>query len=1858
MASVPRLDESTKAEKLALRALEFFVDSNVYVRTNGNLDSVFNELKLALRLMAVRNPNAQSHALRSALGMLIEGICLRPDSGKIRLDLLGLLIRMVDQKNGYKYNPMKHLAISGLGYLVRHVRAENKQVATNVYIVCLESWKVAPQTPETLKYRQTIIWTLTQAVNNNVSIPQAKISARAARSIIESSSDAESVKRSFQLLTELCKIEAGQHYMLKRLEVVYALFHKSGASFEDEEVRQASAAFYCASLLHLNPPEFKFSFVTVIQLYTKLSQQQHNTEAAHNYRLDGYIRLLKCLLAHFMQTANDVTSELDDWLAPTITQIHLTAAKDLFMFIYSKLTDAAKITAINTLLKLVTQAQPEGRSPKGSILLESTLACLDTAISSVGFALEPIAEPIQLATLGLLMNDNAVSDQAEITPEKSETGSNVHARSSSWSSSKGSSNSADQISRSNSTSKAVAKSTKTSHAHNAAHNVGIQSLSSMSQMLITSCLVSLVNISPSLLVPTMELCLKQFDSMHNLNSQKTAIAYVLSAMTAESQKLSLYSDMGLILKTIDIAVYLVKKRENFEGYNIAWILFSGIFRLGSDAVRHLVPQLLVLWGSHLSADACDSQASVERTLTGLYAFLVHNPNLVTKDVAYRIGKMLTIVWNNIESTQPNPLIRGRLLQCFERILDFQKDLCPASLLMKYVAHFSSTGSYDKGVGVAISSAILPTKITKDKTKSRGKKESKLVELVEPHSAVENGLSFSIGGCLTNDPDYLIIKEENDDKLPDDKYTRVVNMAVQVTAKMLPRQPTRIQESVLSSLYNELHTAFSSSSTRKTAVIRNVAKFMEKTSQFGLKLDDRTILVGLAVLRQLLQSDNFAVRQSAAEASKMIFANADPKVSEQHLLPFVKELVDSIISIASSDPATYDYIVAGSALSIGCLTCLYPNSAMLDTIERNIMPLAESPQEVVSVASLICIEKSLETGAQLDPKLFRKSIKLITSVFLKDIHSTSHLFQKHIALLLIKCVDRLGPLSVEEENFELTHLIYSLASVLQRSTDVDVSVIGCDILVSLHNYSRGDIDWSVCFRYWSSVLHSPESSDKLLESATSGLALQQNISDSDRDALWIVMDAKPKNVGVKKLLELSLDSSTRSETADSQLSCIVATLKWVQLLSNVVTKPRTFLQPKIKKEDYMVAQDEDSSLGVHSDDHNEQFSFEARGFALKLLLRLLQQLGENVNVKIRIVGDIVKLAFTAITSPIYLLQEQGLLLMNEIIVSFGDLPDPDFPQISLLEQYQVQIVSALSSSFAKDSTPSTALLALYTCGIVLRSQIFAKEKFSRLLKILEDSVDSVEIDVNGKEEDYENFILGSLQMTSNAKKVLQISVVGVWAVLRIRKAEEIGEDLLKREGSLVQLWERYLLEFARLSSPNSNLSSTSLKEAIEQMKDTLSCDLMEPVFQRCWMLFVKALAVEDEKVNDEQFAFMLYGLSIQALTTHEQSHRRLVLETLESLISKHRSFVDFIDELLPALYSQMLDNIHDDQLVVLKIVQTLAQNLDKSDENVDIMFEMVKITVLPLRTCFPHLFDEVFSSKIELEESNEIRDTKSDTKIKLVRATLNTMMDIVQGFPEIVQDDLWVCLIKIFEKVNQTEPSLAAPSFKRLLEMLNVYINIHESHPVLDSLLNSFDNTLSAAELQGNSRINSLLICTAILCTSTNFFVSPRALQLVDLYAQVLTKEINEQPEVGIPFIITVFKSCYSKPEIGLLIMRSSLPLLVNLAVNEQTSTALMATDALTVFAGLSKQAQCLAIVIPTIIAVANKTSDIEIREPRSRQQLMRLVTKEPNGFKQVVQSMSFEDTTRLQELMRANDTDQDTSSDEEDVGGITLTSFD
>ena len=71
-----------------------------------------------------------------------------------------------------------------------------------------------------------------------------------------------------------------------------------------------------------------------------------------------------------------------------------------------------------------------------------------------------------------------------------------------------------------------------------------------------------------------------------------------------------------------------------------------------------------------------------------------------------------------------------------------------------------------------------------------------------------------------------------------------------------------------------------------------------------------------------------------------------------------------------------------------------------------------------------------------------------------------------------------------------------------------------------------------------------------------------------------------------------------------------------------------------------------------------------------------------------------------------------------------MPDPDFSEALLLEQYQAQVSSALTPAFGADSSPNLASAAVDVCATFIATGLVTDvDRMGRILKLLVTALES-------------------------------------------------------------------------------------------------------------------------------------------------------------------------------------------------------------------------------------------------------------------------------------------------------------------------------------------------------------------------------------------------------------------------------------------------------------------------------------------------------------------------------------------------------
>jgi hypothetical protein len=162
-------------------------------------------------------------------------------------------------------------------------------------------------------------------------------------------------------------------------------------------------------------------------------------------------------------------------------------------------------------------------------------------------------------------------------------------------------------------------------------------------------------------------------------------------------------------------------------------------------------------------------------------------------------------------------------------------------------------------------------------------------------------------------------------------------------------------------------------------------------------------------------------------------------------------------------------------------------------------------------------------------------------------------------------------------------------------------------------------------------------------------------------------------------------------------------------------------------------------GTHAEDGEggsstqELLKWQTRTFAMDLLSEILamaerdaeQHAESTAELELQgKVADVIRMAFSASTTTVIALRVKGLHIINRILKMFSETPDPEYPDVPLLQQHQAQISSALNPAFGQDSSPELAAEAVSVCATFVSAGIVTEIKqMTRILSLLSSAFES-------------------------------------------------------------------------------------------------------------------------------------------------------------------------------------------------------------------------------------------------------------------------------------------------------------------------------------------------------------------------------------------------------------------------------------------------------------------------------------------------------------------------------------------------------
>ncbi|TID28767.1 hypothetical protein CANINC_002286 [Pichia inconspicua] len=483
--------------------------------------------------------------------------------------------------------------------------------------------------------------------------------------------------------------------------------------------------------------------------------------------------------------------------------------------------------------------------------------------------------------------------------------------------------------------------------------------------------------------------------------------------------------------------------------------------------------------------------------------------------------------------------------------------------------------------------------------------------------------------------------------------------------------------------------------------------------------------------------------------------------------------------------------------------------------------------------------------------------------------------------------------------------------------------------------------------------------------------------------------------------------------------------------------------------------------------NQQISWKFKLFIIELLNSLLPYCEFDEVLKAETskqIPELVRISFVSSTSNLISLRIASLRLLGGIIEIFADTKDPLYPDVSILEQQQAQIVSTITPSFDRNSNIDLAGEAIILASKFISSNITNVNKSGRILKILITSLE----DLSANDREKKALTIGEIPiLTKKSENRIKIYILQAWSKLLIlstacdNQGQELAVLIEKYMKILITLWVYTVREFAMMKYG-------SVKD-VRVNKDNEGWSL--ELFENCWIDFVESICIVIDKPDyflylesilgdDVGKLFMtIFGLCMEYLTKRtnksniKYDHNDLrIFSSLKRLFKLDLSvkilfndyiFTEFIDVINKLIVLSSESNSIDILMnasdflkdVYLAYFEDLrSNNFELSSKPVediysdfDKLFELIRLNIKIVTMKLPFLRDnEILNLSVSLEPSDCL----------LIRKCLSAYIEMTIKLPTAIQNDLFSCLMYMFilihELRNQQLATVLLPVFQKAL----------------------------------------------------------------------------------------------------------------------------------------------------------------------------------------------------------------------------------
>lgn len=521
--------------------------------------------------------------------------------------------------------------------------------------------------------------------------------------------------------------------------------------------------------------------------------------------------------------------------------------------------------------------------------------------------------------------------------------------------------------------------------------------------------------------------------------------------------------------------------------------------------------------------------------------------------------------------------------------------------------------------------------------------------------------------------------------------------------------------------------------------------------------------------------------------------------------------------------------------------------------------------------------------------------------------------------------------------------------------------------------------------------------------------------------WIAMEINPTN-SLMELIDYWVDSHPEKDwfsqvNALFKLSAKRLTGPFLEQTYQLKLLPLTQRRKKKNSNSIDMKDDEVKNIvneDADTEDKNEPITWEFRLFLYDVMIHIMNAARRNSKLASSLtskIQEIVRMSFLGTTSPITAIQLKGIELLDSTLSLFGQLQDPLYPGISILEQQQAQIISAVVPCFGPHSNTEVIVNAISVSSKFMnlpRIKFYSKQRILKTLVCLLEEISS------------NKFIKFTYleAMSEFNRKAIQLSILNCWAVVKINFEESTQEAneqfasiLTKYSDLLVSLWILALKDLSTL-----RYCQPSSKEI--------------PLYGDCWLNFVEVLTIElelnstkiTELLQDDSsdFFFVLFCQCAEALIKSLDTPRVLLsmkrLVSIPTLVSSliaddiFGEVIDLLDRLI------LVEEPTEAKIEVIEIALTLSRGCVKEVDGLDSstkLFELLRIAMLPLFSNFPFLRDDYDPE--EITHQMTLKKCNSASSLLILRKLLSAVVQMLSNFDGQSKASLCSCLFYLFAK---------------------------------------------------------------------------------------------------------------------------------------------------------------------------------------------------------------------------------------------------